>query len=224
VEGIRKGDVQVELSPERYFDNLYETDPDLERVKESIRNAGMPEISVEAAYGRLLTLLLKVAGANDALEIGALGGYSGICLARGLTAGGRLVSLELRQEYADLALDNLTAAGLADKVEYEVGDALATLKTLAEEGRRFDFFFIDADKENYPHYLEACIGLANEGALIAADNTLLHGKILDPEKQGPSVLAMREFNRTIAQDPRLQGVHLPSFDGLALARVKRILE
>lgn len=208
------------LLPDQYFDELYSKDVALERVNESIRNAGMPEISVAPGYGRLLTFLISVSKARNVLEIGALGGYSGICLARGLPGDGKLVSLELKQEYADVAQMNMSAAGLGERVEYRIGDAKASLDSLAAEGARFDFFFIDADKESYPHYLEACIQLASEGAIIAADNTLLRGKTIDENKQGPSVLAIRHFNRIIAQDERLMGVHLPAYDGLALACVK----
>lgn len=209
----------MDLSPDQYFDNLYAKDEELERVGASIREAGMPEISVAQGYGRLLTLLVSLSRSNSILEIGALGGYSGICLARALPAGGRLVSLELKQDYANLARSNMEEAGLGQKVEYLVGDASISLDKLIGQEARFDFFFIDADKENYPHYLEECIKLANDGAIIAADNTLLHGKTIDDLKQGPSVLAMRRFNRMIAQDPRLTGVHLPAYDGLALARI-----
>jgi caffeoyl-CoA O-methyltransferase len=209
----------VENNSELYFDQLFAKDDDIERVNEAIRNAGMPEISVASGYGRLLTFLVKLTNAKKVLEVGALGGYSGICLARGLTGEGSLVSLELRQDFADVAKQNLSAAGLGDRVTYKIGDASASLAELVKQDERFDFFFIDADKENYPHYLEECIRLSNEGAIIAADNTLLRGRTLDTGKQGPSVLAMREFNRRIAQDPRLLGVHLPAYDGLALARV-----
>ncbi|MFC4596758.1 class I SAM-dependent methyltransferase [Cohnella hongkongensis] len=210
----------MERTPETYFDGLYESDADLDRVGKRLREAGMRDISVAAGYGRLLTLLVTVSGAKRALEIGALGGYSGICLARGLGADGKLVSLEIHREYAELALANMRDAGLGDRVEYRVGDASASLDRLKEEGEKFDFFFIDADKENYPLYLEACIELANDGAIIAADNTLLRGKTIDDARQGPSVRAIRQFNLAIARDARLQGVHLPAFDGLALARVK----
>jgi caffeoyl-CoA O-methyltransferase len=211
----------MEISTDQYFDDLYRKDVDLERVREAIRDAGMPEISVAPGYGRLLTLLITMSKAHSVLEIGALGGYSGICLARGLPENGKLISLELRQDYVDIAKHNMAAAGLAGKVEYRVGDASAALSKLTEQGARFDFFFIDADKENYPLYLEACIQLANEGAIIAADNTLLHGKTIDESKQGPSVIAMRHFNQIIAQDSRLMGVHLPAYDGLALAKVTK---
>jgi caffeoyl-CoA O-methyltransferase len=209
------------VSPDQYLDDLFSRDPELERVGEAIRCAGMPEISVASGYGRLLTFLITMSKARSVLEIGALGGYSGICLARGLPDDGRLLSLELRQDYADIAKMNLSASGLGNRAEYLVGDASESLAKLTSQGARFDFFFIDADKENYPHYLEACIQLANEGAIIAADNTLLRGKTVDESKQGPSVLAMRQFNRLIAQDSRLMGVHLPAYDGLALARIKQ---
>lgn len=209
----------MELSSESYFDSLFPADSDLERVNEKLLINDMPEISIAPGYGRLLTLLVKMSGAGSILEIGALGGYSGICLARGLPGDGKLVSLELREDYAAIAQSNLKSAGLADRVQYMIGDASLSLERLETQGARFDFFFIDADKENYPVYLDWCIRLANEGAIIAADNTLLRGRTVNPDKQGPSVLAMREFNRRIAQDPRLMGAHLPAYDGLALARV-----
>lgn len=207
--------------PEAYFDGLFEPDPEWERVTRTIRERGMPEISVAPGYGRLLTMLTAASGARSLLEIGALAGYSGICLARGLPEGeGRLTSLELKPEYAELAAANLAEAGFGDRAEMVVGAAADSLARLEAEGRRFDFFFIDADKENYPVYLEFAIRLANPGALIAADNTLLRGRTLNPDKQGPAVRAVREFNRTIARDPRLIGTHLPSYDGLALAMVR----
>lgn len=208
-------------NPEAYFDGLFEPDPEWERVSRTIRERGMPEISVAPGYGRLLTMLVAATRARSLLEIGALAGYSGICLARGLPAGeGRLVSLELKPEYAELASANLAAAGFGDRAQTLVGAAADSLALLEAEGRRFDFFFIDADKENYPVYLEFAIRLANPGAIIAADNTLLRGRTLNPDKQGPAVMAVREFNRTIARDPRLIGTHLPSYDGLALAMVR----
>jgi len=208
------------LTPEIYFDGLFGEDPDLVRVTASIRERGMPDISVAPGYGRLLTMLVAAARRKAVLEIGALAGFSGICLARGLAADGRLTSLELKPEYAELAMANIAAAGYGDRAEMIVGDALASLDKLAAEGRRFDFFFIDADKENYPNYLERAIALAEPGALIAADNTLLRGRTLNEDKHGPAVQAVREFNRRLAADPRLLGTHLPSYDGLALFMVR----
>jgi predicted O-methyltransferase YrrM len=209
-----------QLNAEAYTESLYGKDEVLESVLASIRESGMPEISVKPGYGRLLTLLVRISGAKRVLEIGALGGYSGICLARGLPAGGRLVSLELREEYAALAHENLRKAGYGDYVEYRTGEALPSLEKLGEEGNKFDFFFIDADKGNYPNYLQWAIRLGNPGALIVGDNTLLHDKVMNPNEQGNNVRQMREFNRLIAEHPQLESVMLPAYDGLAVARLK----
>ncbi|WP_150266821.1 O-methyltransferase [Paenibacillus tepidiphilus] len=205
---------------EEYSEQLYAEDELLLQVKQAIAANHMPEVSIAPGYGRLLTLLAKLSGAADILEIGALGGYSGICLCRGMAAGGRLTSLELKPEYAALAERHLTQAGFGEAVEYRLGPALQSLEQLEAEGRRFDFFFIDADKENYPNYLEYAIRLGRPGALIAGDNIFLRGRTLNPEKNGPAVQAMRRFNEMIAGDPRLESTLLPAFDGLALARVK----
>ncbi|PZD95927.1 O-methyltransferase [Paenibacillus sambharensis] len=205
---------------EHYAESLYPPDADLQRAEEGIRAAGMPAISVAPAYGKLLTLLVRASGASSILEIGALGGYSGICLARGLGEGGMLTSLEVRHEYVDVAYAHMTAAGLGGKVNYLIGDARDSLAELAGDGKRYDFFFIDADKEGYPDYLEWCMKLALPGAIIAADNVFLKGRISNPEKQGPSVRAMRMFNERIAADERLDSTILPAYDGLALAVVK----
>lgn len=208
------------ITAESYMEGLYEEDTVLERVKEVIRTQNMPEISIAPGYGRLLTMLVTMIGATKVLEIGALGGYSGICLARGLKEGGKLISLELKQEFADVAKQNLTEAGLGELVEYRIGEALIHLNDLLEQGVRFDFFFIDADKVNYPNYLELAIKLANPGAIIAGDNTLMRGKVVDTNQTKASVQAMRTFNQLIATDPRLESTILPAYDGLALARVK----
>ncbi|NIK77286.1 putative O-methyltransferase YrrM [Paenibacillus castaneae] len=208
------------LTDEQYVDSLYGKDADLERTKEGIAANGMPDISVADGYGRLLTMLVAMSGAKKIMEIGALGGYSGICLARGLQAGGSLLSLELLQKYADLAQVHMEAAGLGDKVQYMVGDAKQSMAQLKSAGQTFDFFFIDADKEGYPVYLDYAIELAEPGAIIVGDNILLRGRTTDPAKAGPSVRAVRSFNETIASDDRLQSTVLPGYDGLAIAIVK----
>ena len=206
-----------------YIDALYRWNEDeaLARVLASIRERGMPEISVPPGYGRLITLLAAASGASAALEIGALGGYSGICILRGLRPDGVLISLELKAEYAELARANVAAAGFGGRAEYRVGEALARLPELAEEGKTFDFIFIDADKENYPKYLDWALKLARPGAIIAADNTLLRGRVAEEGDAAgaPSVSAMREFNARMAADPRLVSVLLPAYDGLTVARV-----
>ncbi|MFC4778632.1 O-methyltransferase [Paenibacillus sp. GCM10023252] len=207
------------MDNEQYANGLYKEDSQLEMVKKGIQAEGMPEISISPGYGRLLTMLVQMSGSKAALEIGALGGYSGICIARGLSEGGMLTSLELEQKYADVAGRHLQEAGLGGKVQYRVGDAKATLAALAEEGHRYDFFFIDADKEGYPVYLDWALKLAEPGAIIVGDNVLLRGRVTNEEKQGPSVAAMREFNKRIAEDERLTSTVLPGYDGLAIAVV-----
>ncbi|MNC36528.1 putative O-methyltransferase [compost metagenome] len=205
---------------EEYIESLYAPDPELEHVKDALRELGVHDISVAPGYGRLLTLLVRLSGAKHALEIGALGGYSGICIARGLAEGGSLCSLELEPDYANLAKRNLEFAGLGNMAEFRTGEALDRMKELQQEGRRFDFIFIDADKGNYPDYLELAISLSNPGGLIAADNLFLRGKTFKETSQGRSATQVRLFNQRIAADPRLECAVLPAFDGLAIARVK----
>lgn len=208
------------LTQEQYANEIYPPDQVLAEVEESIRQCGMPEISVSPGYGRLLTILVKMSRAQSVLEIGALGGYSGICLARGLGDAGKLVSLEIKPEFAELAQRNLTAAGYGDKVEYRIGDAVHSMQQLEQEGRSFDFVFIDADKVQAPDYLEWSIRLARPGAVIVGDNTFMHGKTLDPGHNGPGVQGIRLFNERVATDDRLDSTLLPAYDGLVVARVK----
>ncbi|WP_438447893.1 O-methyltransferase [Gorillibacterium sp. sgz5001074] len=205
---------------EAYIESLYAADPDLEQVGATLAERGIHDISVAPGYGRLLSLLVRTSGARRIIEIGSLGGYSGICLARGLPEDGKLYSLELKQEFADLALENMTRAGLGGRVEYRVGEALAELRRFEAEGERFDFFFIDADKGNYVNYLEMAIKLGNPGALIVGDNTFLRGRTLHEEDQGQSARRIRRFNELIATHPRLESTILPAYDGLAIARLK----
>ncbi len=205
---------------EQYMNELIEEDELLLQIKETIREKRMPEVSVEPGYGRLLTLLVQMSGARSILEIGALGGYSGVCMARGMDAGGRIVSLELRPDYAEVAQEHMQLAGYGEQIEYRIGEATSSLAALQQEGQRFDFFFIDADKLNYVNYLEYAIELATPGAIIVGDNLLLRGRTLNLERNGPAIQTVREFNRRMATDPRLTGTLLPAYDGLAIARVK----
>lgn len=192
----------------------------LEEVLESIKEKGMPSISVSSSAGKLLSMLVAMTGAKNILEIGALGGYSGIFLARGLGSNGSLTSLELEEKHAELAKNNLAKAGFNDQVTYMTGPALESLKKLAKANKRFDFFFIDADKDNYPHYLEQCIKLAEPGAVITIDNVLARGSVADEEMEPRRHTAlMKKFNQTIADHPQLEAVILPIGDGITVARV-----
>ncbi|MCL6446287.1 MAG: O-methyltransferase [Alicyclobacillus sp.] len=207
------------MTRDEYVAKLLAEDEILMRVRRETAERGMPSISVPPALGRLLQILVQTSGASRVLEIGSLGGYSGICLARGLQPGGKLTCLELNPDYAQFAQQNIRNAGLNVEVEYRIGPALDSLRTLVKEGVPFDFFFIDADKENYPNYLNYALELAKPGAIICADNTLQHDRVCDPANTHPSVEAMRTFNERMMSDSRLQAVLLPVHDGFSIARV-----
>ncbi|ULM96292.1 O-methyltransferase [Peribacillus frigoritolerans] len=204
-----------------YIDSLFYTKDDLlEEVIASIQENGMPSISVSPSSGKLLTMLISISGAKNVLEIGALGGYSGICLARGFGSEGKLTSLELQEEYAKLAYRNLSKAGFGDQVSYMTGEALLSLEKLARNNKKFDFFFIDADKDNYENYLQYCIKLAEPGALIVMDNVLARGSVADPDAEPKRHTAfMKAFNETVAKHPQLESMLIPIGDGLTLSKV-----
>ena len=206
-----------------YIDTVFtKQDTLLEEVIASIEGNGMPAISVSPSSGKLLTMLTAISGAKNVLEIGALGGYSGICLAKGFGSEGKLTSLELEERYATLAASNLAKTGFGDQVSYRTGPALQSLEGLVDEGQRFDFFFIDADKENYENYLDYCIRLAEAGALIVTDNVLAGGSVVDPEaKPKRYTELMKTFNKTVANHPRLESLLIPIGDGLTISRVKK---
>lgn len=193
------------------------------RVLEASRAAGLPAHEVSPTQGKLLYLLVLLVGARNVLELGTLGGYSSIWLARALPAGGRLVTLEASPDHARIAAENVAHAGLRDVVEIRVGPALETLPELGSEAP-FDLIFIDADKPNNPSYLEWALRLARSGTLIVADNVVRGGAILDATSTDPSVQGVRRFNQLLAREPRvtataLQTVGLKGHDGLAIARV-----
>ncbi|MFD2682483.1 O-methyltransferase [Bacillus seohaeanensis] len=209
------------MNLQEYINSLFvKEDSILEAVIESIDANGMRNISVSPEIGNILTLLVKTSGAKQILEIGALGGYSGICLARGLPKEGHLTSLELEREYADLAHENLEKAGFGDQVTYYTGEALKSLEQLKKEQKRFDFIFIDADKGNYPNYLEYSLQLANPGALIVGDNVLQRGRVFDVSHVDSRTESIRAFNQRMASDPNVESMMLPIGDGLLVGRVK----
>lgn len=201
---------------------FYTEDPVLEDVLQSISDNGMRNISVSPATGKTLTMLVKMSGANNILEIGALGGYSGICLARGFEDNGQLTSLELNEEYANLAYRNLSKAGFANQVTYMTGPALESLEELIQNNQTFDFFFVDADKENYENYLNCCIKLAQDNAVIVCDNVLARGSVADETMEAiRHTESMKKFNQTIASHPMLESTLLPIGDGLTVSVVKK---
>jgi caffeoyl-CoA O-methyltransferase len=206
-----------------YVEDLFSpSDEAIEAALRDSRRAGLPEINVSPNEGRLLQLLVEIAGARRILEIGTLGGFSAIHFARALPDDGVLISLEIDEHHAKVARNNVERAGLSDKVEVRVGDAHGLLAALIEDDEDpFDVIFIDADKESYPEYLDASLRLAKRGSLILGDNTIREGTVLDP--QDATARATREFNERIARDPTLSSIALPlireRIDGLTIARV-----
>lgn len=211
---------------DRYLtDLLVPADAALAATLEESARAGLPPIAVSPTEGKLLHLLARVHGAREILEIGTLGGYSTIWLARALPPGGRLVTLELDPAHAEVARANVARAGLADVVEVRVGPALETLPRLAAEGRGpFDLVFLDADKGGYPAYLAWALRLTRRGSLIVADNVVRDGAVIDPASEDPNVLGVRRFLELLAAEPRVsatavQTVGGKGYDGFAIALV-----
>jgi predicted O-methyltransferase YrrM len=211
---------------DRYLtDLLVPADAALEAALRDSAAAGLPAINVSPNQGKLLYLLARLQGARTVLEIGTLGGYSTIWLARALPAGGRLVTLEADAKHAEIARANIARAGLADIVELRLGPALETLPQLAAEGRGpFDLIFIDADKESYPDYLAWSLRLSRRGSLLVADNVVRKGAVLDPVSDDPRVQGARRFNELLGAEPRvsataIQTVGSKGYDGFALALV-----
>ncbi|MER7927876.1 O-methyltransferase [Streptomyces sp. NPDC096057] len=187
--------------------------------------AGLPEIAVSAAEGKLLHLLAQIQGATRVLEIGTLGGYSTIWLARALPADGRMVTLEYSARHAEVATRNIARAGLDKIVEVRVGPALESLPVLVDEHQDpFDLVFIDADKSNNPHYVEWALKLTRPGSLIIVDNVVRGGRVADPDNASPDVQGTRTAIELIGSHARLSGTAIQTvgrkgYDGFALARV-----
>ena len=207
---------------EAYIRELFlPSDEVLEAAVRDMGAAGLPSIQVPAALGRLLGILVRGMGARRILEIGTLGGYSAIWMARALPPEGRLISLEADAHHAEVARANIARAGLGDRVEVRLGKALDLLPDLAGD-EPFDLAFIDADKTTYPAYLEWALRLVRPGGLIVADNVLRGGAILESHADD-NARAVNQFNRAAAANPRLDAIILPNRggqDGILIAAVK----
>ncbi|MGH7669559.1 MAG: O-methyltransferase [Gemmatimonadaceae bacterium] len=211
---------------DRYIaDQMVESDSALESALAASTAAGLPDIQVTPAQGKLLHLLARAIGARRILEIGTLGGYSSIWLARALPSDGRLVTLEVNPEHAAVARRNIAGAGLGAVVDVRLGDARDSLQKLAgEHGPRFDFVFIDADKASTADYFDRAVQLSRPGALVMVDNVVREGAVIDAASDDPSVIGIRKFNELVAADPRvsvttIQTVGAKGYDGFALALV-----
>jgi predicted O-methyltransferase YrrM len=208
-----------------FVDMLVPGDPALDAALAASAAAGLPAINVAPNQGKLLQLLARLVGARAILEIGTLGGYSTIWLARALPPGGRLITLEYDPNHAEVARANLANAGLSETVEVRVGRAVESLPLLAAEGHGpFDLIFIDADKPSNPDYFAWALKLSRPGSLIIIDNVVRNGAVIDPSSADPNVQGVRRVTELIAAEPRvsataLQTVGSKGYDGLAIALV-----
>lgn len=203
---------------DEYIASLFARDDDvLAALREAADRQGLPPISISAVTGRLLQILLRAVRAERVLEVGTLGGYSGIWLARALPASGRLVTIELDERHAEFARGYFARAGLESRIDLRVGRALDVLP--AFDGERFDAIFLDADKEPLPTYFDWALRLLRPGGLLIADNALWGGRVLDPETADEGTRGIREFNRRLASDQRVTGTIVPVGDGLAVGVV-----
>jgi predicted O-methyltransferase YrrM len=206
---------------------LAELDPDLEAARVTNQSAGLPAIDVSEVQGRLLQWLMGLVGARRVLEVGTLGGFSTLWMAKALPEDGEIVTLEIDARHADVARANFERAGCAHQVDLRLGPALSALDALrAESPQRFDFAFIDADKQNNASYLARVASLVRIGGLIVVDNVVRNGRILTTEAEDPSVLGTLEAIDVARSDDRLdpcalQTVGAKGWDGMLLARVVR---
>ena len=211
---------------DRYFsETLVPSDAVLDAALQANTKAGLPAIDVAPNQGKFLQLLVQLRGARRILEIGTLGGYSSIWMARALPADGRLTTLEFSPKHAEVARANIAHAGLEKIVEIRVGPALETLAKMEKEGTEpFDLIFIDADKPNNPNYLPFALKFSRPGTLLIGDNIVREGEVADPTSTDPNVQGQRRFLELMAADPRLSATALQTvgskgYDGFAMALV-----
>ena len=218
---------EIWTAVDRYITDLFvPPDAALTAALQASQSAGLPTINVSPPQGKFLQLLARALGARAILEIGTLGGYSTIWLARALPAGGRLITLEADPKHAEIARANIARAGLAGVVELRLGRALDTLPQLAAEGRGpFDLIFIDADKPSYADYFTWALKLSRRGSVIIGDNVIRKGAVLNPgASDDPRVPGVLRFNELVAGEPRvsatvIQTVGGKGYDGFTMAVV-----
>lgn len=214
------------LEVDEYIERLFVPgEPVFEQALRDAAEAGLPSINVSANEGKLLYLLAKLSSAKRVLEIGLLGGYSTMWLAKAIGPQGRIVTLEVDEKCVRVARKNLERAGMLSRVDIRHGDARATLeKMVGAKEPPFDVVFIDADKPSYPVYLDYVMQLVRPGSLILADNVIRDGKVARSGETDPLVLGIQEFNRKLAANPKIETIIVTlmreALDGLAIARVK----
>ena len=214
---------------QHYLEDLADPqDEVLQKVKTQMDAYDLPPISITPVVGKLLSLLANLIQANRILEIGTLGGYSSVWLARTLPDHGRLISLEIDPKNAEIARENITRGELHKKVEIKIGNALELIEDMTSKHfPKFDMIFLDADKPNYPKYIEPMIDLCRKGGLIIVDNLVRRGKVVNPSPTDAQAKAIAEFNQTIMNHPKLESVIIPTLighkggeiDGLSISRV-----
>lgn len=225
---MRRNSQSLWTAVDRYFgDLLAPHDSALEAAVRANRAARLPAIDVSPVQGKFLHVLVRMTRAKRVLEIGTLGGYSTIWMARALPPGGRIVSLEFEPRHAEIARANLRCAGMLRRVEIRLGAALASLEELKRSGvRPFDLIFIDADKENNPQYLKWALKLSHRGTVIVVDNVARHGTVIDATSKESDIVGTRRCLEMMAAEPRLsaaalQTVGTKGLDGFAIAVVLR---
>lgn len=205
---------------------LLGSDPALEAALRANAAGGLPPIDVSAPQGKMLELFARMVGARRVLEVGTLGGYSTICLARALPEGGRVVTLEIDPHHAEVARGNIANAGLGEVVNIRVGPAIESLEAMIADGEApFDLVFIDADKQSNADYVRAALDLTRPGSAIVVDNVVRDGKVIDPASSDAMVQATRRLYDYLKGEPRLdctavQTVGSKGWDGFVLALVK----
>lgn len=208
-----------------YFtDLLHEEDRILKATLATSSDAGLPDIQVSVPQGKWLHLLVQLCGAKRVLELGTLGAYSTIWMAKALPNDGCLITLEAESLHVQVARQNIANAGLSEKVKVMEGAALDTLKQLTEQKiEPFDFVFLDADKENYPNYLPGILKLMRPGSVLIADNVVRDGAVIQCDHPDPRIQGVRQFNQQVADNPNLeatgiQTVGAKGYDGYLIAR------
>jgi caffeoyl-CoA O-methyltransferase len=178
---------------------------------------GAARMQISHDEGAFLTILTQLTGAKLAVEVGTFTGYSSICIARGLSAGGRLIACDVSEEWTSIARKYWQRAGVEDRIELRIGPGVETLKAMPNEAT-IDFAFIDADKPGYPHYYEEILARLRPGGVIALDNMFQGGRVLDPANEDPSTVTIRDLNESLPQDERVDAVLLAIRDGVMLVR------